>query len=1076
MGEPDRPAEPNPADPDRADADTPLSGLRRQAGGSLAKAAGVDGADILLSRQGTSDGSLGGDTRELIEHTAAGARLGAKVGAAPGAAVGAAAGTAVSAVKNKRTRRRLVLVLSAPTVAGVLAWTMVIVALGSMVADHDQNRDGMSTQAALSDGLTGEQIGVYRAAAESSGVPWVLLAAVDRAAGHWSGPGDPPYGLADRAAVDDDLVGHGIDRLPVAQFADRVAAGYAYGRLFTARLGEVDRDLDPEDIDAGAGVVSDPGDADRQIIAVDGDDPHATATHDQVRSAFVTALAGMPSVTAGDAATIFDTAYRWAIGQAQDCGSDPYASIGGDPSVPRPTGRGARIDVSVATWNTLFTNPAARVVAGIEAIGASADVIGLQELSSSQKRRAVAAGLGPEWAMYAGGDGNNTTPIVWKRSAFDLIAYGAVQASGLVRIEPGGSGTALGPRWISWVQLRQKSTGGSFAFVNTHFIPTIDAGGRPDASRPERLGVYDAEMTALLRVIDRLKVAVPVIGTMDANIDARGDARNRDPRWPYVRLGQHGVSTSWRVLGAPASGGTHDTRLIDYVWSTSATIIPTGQQIGDSYGSDHRSLRVSLSSAPTGLASAGGDEAAIGVGSLPDRLTVPGGQPGSTLTLTGEQVSNASTVIAEGKAADVPMFGWVVALAAALQESGVRNLGYGDRDSQGMFQQRPSSGWGTPAQIRDPHLASRAFYGVADHTANPGLTDIAGWQSMSVAAAAQAVQRSAFPDAYAKWEPAARAIVQRLAGIADPSAAGIGPACAQPGGSAAELGGCPATGLPVENGLTPDALLVLRCVHQQFPQLSTFYGIGNRPANTDDDHQTGRAVDLMIPGWATPSGSALGWQVASWVREHQSELGVHYVIYAAKIWNVDRDAEGWRTYRSITGSDNPTSLHFDHVHVSVFGDRATGVSGGAANLPAGAWTMPLPTGSYRVGCGFGCYAGHTGQDFPAPAGTPLRSSDDGIVIRSEALRDGAGNYRSYGNLIVVAVAGSPGTTVWYGHLSRRDVTVGQHVRAGQRIGATGFTGHVIPAGPGGAHLHYEIRVGGSPINPLPYLRQRGVTP
>ena len=138
--------------------------------------------------------------------------------------------------------------------------------------------------------------------------------------------------------------------------------------------------------------------------------------------------------------------------------------------------------------------------------------------------------------------------------------------------------------------------------------------------------------------------------------------------------------------------------------------------------------------------------------------------------------------------------------------------------------------------------------------------------------------------------------------------------------------------------------------------------------------------------------------------------------------------------------------------------------------------MPLPKGSYRVGCGFGCYPGHTGQDFPAPSGTALRSSDDGIVIRSEALRDGAGNYRSYGNLIVVAVAGSPGTTVWYAHLSRRDVTVGQRVRAGQKIGATGFTGHVIPAGPGGAHLHYEIRVDGSPTNPLPILRRHGVTP
>ncbi|GAA3632573.1 M23 family metallopeptidase [Microlunatus ginsengisoli] len=447
------------------------------------------------------------------------------------------------------------------------------------------------------------------------------------------------------------------------------------------------------------------------------------------------------------------------------------------------------------------------------------------------------------------------------------------------------------------------------------------------------------------------------------------------------------------------------------------------------------------------------------------------------MTLTGEQVSNAAIVIAEGKAAKVPMFGWVVALAAALQESGIRNLGYGDRDSQGMFQQRPSSGWGIPAQIGDPHLAVRAFYGVADHTNNPGLTDVAGWQQLSVAAAAQAVQRSAFPDAYAKWEAAARAIVQRLAGITDPAATATfaGQSCATGTPAGAGLGACPPTGMGVENGLTPDALLVARCGKHQFPQITTMYGIGNRPANTDDDHQTGRAVDLMIPDWATAAGTALGWQVASWMRDHHTQLGVHYIIYAAKIWNVDRDAEGWRTYRSITGRNDPTSLHYDHVHVSVFGNAATG-PGDTGSLPAGAWTVPLPKGSYRIGCGFGCYPGHTGQDFPVPAGTPVRSSDDGIVIRSEALTDSSGNYRSYGNLIVVSVDGSPGTTVWYGHLSRRDVTVGQRVRAGQVIGATGFTGHVIPAGPAGAHLHYEIRVDGSPTDPMPILRRHGVTP
>ena len=73
---------------------------------------------------------------------------------------------------------------------------------------------------------------------------------------------------------------------------------------------------------------------------------------------------------------------------------------------------------------------------------------------------------------------------------------------------------------------------------------------------------------------------------------------------------------------------------------------------------------------------------------------------------------------------------------------------------------------GQLAQIRNLTLAARAFYGLADHTHNPGLTDIHGWEQMSIAHAAQAVERSAYPDAYAKWETAAQAIVTKLAGLA----------------------------------------------------------------------------------------------------------------------------------------------------------------------------------------------------------------------------------------------------------------------------------------------------------------------
>lgn len=128
-----------------------------------------------------------------------------------------------------------------------------------------------------------------------------------------------------------------------------------------------------------------------------------------------------------------------------------------------------------------------------------------------------------------------------------------------------------------------------------------------------------------------------------------------------------------------------------------------------------------------------------------------------------EAIANAGVIAQRGIAAGVGAQGVVVALATAMQESGnLHSLDYGHADSLGLFQQRPAAGWGTPAQIMDPALSSDAFYGVAQHTANPGLTDIAGWQSMTVAQAAQAVQRSAFPEAYAKWENEARTLASAV--------------------------------------------------------------------------------------------------------------------------------------------------------------------------------------------------------------------------------------------------------------------------------------------------------------------------
>lgn len=128
--------------------------------------------------------------------------------------------------------------------------------------------------------------------------------------------------------------------------------------------------------------------------------------------------------------------------------------------------------------------------------------------------------------------------------------------------------------------------------------------------------------------------------------------------------------------------------------------------------------------------------------------------------LTEEQVGNAVVIVEVGHDLGIPPRGWVIAVATALQESGLRNLGHlgerNDHDSLGLFQQRPSQGWGTPEQILDPRYASTKFY--------EKLVTVEGWETMPLTRAAQAVQRSAYPDAYARHEPLAVAVVNAVAG------------------------------------------------------------------------------------------------------------------------------------------------------------------------------------------------------------------------------------------------------------------------------------------------------------------------
>ncbi|MFI2652774.1 C40 family peptidase [Micromonospora fulviviridis] len=161
---------------------------------------------------------------------------------------------------------------------------------------------------------------------------------------------------------------------------------------------------------------------------------------------------------------------------------------------------------------------------------------------------------------------------------------------------------------------------------------------------------------------------------------------------------------------------------------------------------------------PTLLLSAVTGGGSSGCGLFVPPAVRPSGQPPGTGSWDTEQLQSAATIIDVGVAKGVPRWGWIIAVATAMQESGLRNLPHlgdnNDHDSIGVFQQRPSQGWGSVAQLSEPAYQAGRFF--------DKLLTVPGWESMPLTQAAQAVQASAFPDAYAKWTDDASHLVEQL--------------------------------------------------------------------------------------------------------------------------------------------------------------------------------------------------------------------------------------------------------------------------------------------------------------------------
>jgi len=247
-----------------------------------------------------------------------------------------------------------------------------------------------------------------------------------------------------------------------------------------------------------------------------------------------------------------------------------------------------------------------------------------------------------------------------------------------------------------------------------------------------------------------------------------------------------------------------------------------------------------------------------GVGPLPDPEGCRTRVAGTRVDLSPEQARNASVIAAVGVRRQLPARAVSIALATAFQESKLRNLDHGDRDSLGIFQQRPSQGWGTKAQVRDPYYASNAFYEV--------LAKIDGFQTMRITEAAQKVQRSGYPEAYEPHAADARALASALTGY---SSGGRFTCVVHASNGKGTYSAATRT---LEKGFGP--LDVAKRARQDFT------------VTVGDD----------------PAGRRRGWAVAQFLTAHAATLKVTEVGFDGKRWRVGKESEqGWTSANTESG-------------------------------------------------------------------------------------------------------------------------------------------------------------------------------
>lgn len=310
----------------------------------------------------------------------------------------------------------------------------------------------------------------------------------------------------------------------------------------------------------------------------------------------------------------YDNIDRWVSEDSQDKDSTPTVKPPTDDStsaIPDPgqlSGDITTTNLTISSWNTLYSNTSSQVASGGENVGANADIIGFQELLQADRRTAVRDKMLCSTCAFSGyvkdyttsGSSPASLAIVWKKDLFTLNTAGYYKVSSTQTINPSAnsSDNTISAKWITWVKLRDKKTNKMFYVLNTHTVAGIEANGEPIGPDDSRMKNYVNHMDVLTAKISTFEQDdVPIFVTGDFNVNYRYDKTIRYRDFPFRRLGDIGAYSNWHRMeplsenGVPTSVATHgdSSRLIDYIWmlnrsdskAVSTSVSP------DKFGSDH---------------------------------------------------------------------------------------------------------------------------------------------------------------------------------------------------------------------------------------------------------------------------------------------------------------------------------------------------------------------------------------------------------------------------------------------------------------------------------------------------------